>query len=81
MQLFELPNVCNKNNSWRNSLLRAVTFQPTAGLASIFPQTEVNSHPARIGVICCQHVDYQVVVDILERNHRYKSVATLIPHE
>ena len=45
-------------NPWRKSPLRAKAFQPTACLTSICPQTTVKSHPANLGVMYSQHVEF-----------------------
>ena len=42
---------------WHYSPLRARASQPTAGLTSDFPQTEVKDHTPSLGVTCDQHVE------------------------
>ena len=49
--------------------------QPNSGLKSTYPLTEENDHPASSGVSCRQDV-----VGLLVTDYRYKSVATLTPH-
>ena len=53
----------------------------TAGLTSIFPQSDVNELPTSLSVNCGKHIECPAVVDFLDRNDRYSSVATQIPHD
>ena len=58
--------------------------QQSAGLTSTSPQTEVKDHSATLEMTYSQHVDSpppSVVSGFLDRNYRYKSVATQIPHD
>ena len=41
----------------------------------------MKDHPASIGVTYGQHVGYPAVVEFLNRENRYKSVATQISHD
>ena len=55
-------------------------LRPTAGLMSIFPQTEVIDHPASVRVMCVFSWSRpQAFVEFLDRDYRYKSVTTQIP--
>ena len=55
--------------------------EPTAGLAFTFPQTYVNEQLGSLGMTCDQHLVSTAVIDFLERNYRYKSIANQIPHD
>ena len=46
-----------------------------------YSQAKVNDHPASSGVTCGQLVKSPAVVICLDRNYRYKSIATQIIHE
>ena len=58
--------------------MRATTCKPTAGVTSICPRTKVNNYPANLRVKYGQHVG---LVGSLDRNYRYKSVATQFPDD
>ena len=64
----------------RNRPLRNKACQPTR-LTSACPQTYVNDHPVSSAMTCGQHFSLPVVVGFPDRDHRYKSVATQIPHD
>ena len=68
--------------SWRYRPLRTRTCQPTNGLTSGCPLSEVKDHPASLGVTCASMSSPSVNVDLLNREYCYKSVvATQIPHD
>ena len=51
------------------------------GLAVLPLSFEWNDHPARLSVAYDQHVESHSHVTFFYHNHRYKSVATQIPHD
>jgi hypothetical protein len=61
--------------------LRVKVYQPTASIMFTYLQTEVNGHPASLGVTCGQHVESPAVVCFLDHNYYYKLVAAQIPHD
>ena len=63
-------------NPWWNSPLRDKTSEPTAGIRSTSPQTEVDDHPANLGMTSGQHVEFPAVVGFPNSYYSYKSLAT-----
>ena len=71
----------NNINPFRAHItLGARASQPTEGLTSTCPFTEVKGHPASLGVTCGQHLSTRAVVDFLYRDYRCKSVAIRVTH-
>ena len=64
-----------------NSPLRTIVCQPTADLTFTCSKTEIKNYPAGLGVNCGQHVDSLAIVGFLDRDYRYRSVSTQIPHD
>ena len=74
-------NISSYLYSGHNNSLRPRVYQLAAGIMSTCPQTEVNDHPASSGVAVVSTLNHPAVVDFVERNYRYKSVTTQIPHD
>ena len=66
---------------WCHSPLRASACQPTDGVTFTFQRIEVRDHPASLGVTCDQHIEFQGIVDLLNRDYRYMSLDTQIPRD
>ena len=52
-----LTNIRMYNNPKRNSQLGAKANEPSSGLTSVCPQTNVSNHPEILRVACSQHVE------------------------
>ena len=63
-----------------HSLLRTRAYQPTAGLTSPCPQTEVNCHHFHFRDDMQSVLVPPAVVGFLDQDYCYKSVDTQIPH-
>ena len=62
------------------SSLTTRAYQPTAGLTSTYPQTEVKDHLTSLGVtLVCKSPP--VIVGFLDQDYHYRSVAIQIPHD
>ena len=59
---------------------KSLTIYQPSGLTSTCQWTDVEGHPASLRVTCSHYVESSTVIVFLDRNYRYKSVATQIPH-
>ena len=75
--IYPEPNPCNSlnrhlsmfypanNNFWLKSPLRIRACQQTAGLTFTCSQSDLNYHPASLGVTCGQHFESPAVFSFL----------------
>ena len=78
-----LIDLNNKNHLLSEALssgFAARVCQPTAGLASTCPQTEVIDSLSSLVGICDQNVEFLYRCWLLDPDYHYKSVAIRFPH-